>query len=96
MNPAWKSLVVPGGVAVELRVVVDVDAAHRAGGQFVEFRVQDPDFGSTRGPARGLGRRPQVGRCGGGDHAGLGGVVVVVDHVTELVHERGDDVGPHP
>ena len=50
----------------------------------------------TGGFARGVRRGPQVGGRRGGDHAGFGGVVVVVDDVAELVHEPGDDVGPHP
>ena len=97
-EPGVEVLPFAGGalrVALELGVVADVDAADLAGGHLVEFGVQDPDFGSDCGPARRVGGRPQVLRGRGGDHACLGGVVVVVDHVAELVHERDDDVGSH-
>ncbi len=83
-------------VSVELAVVADKDAADLALRHFVEFLVQDPDFGSFGGAARGVGCGTQVCRRRGGDHPGLGRVVVVVDHVAESVHERDDDVGAHP
>ena len=73
-----------------------IDAADLTAGHLVEIAVQDSDFGAPGGLARGVGRGAQVLRGRRGDHAGLCGVVVVVDDVTELVHELGDDVGAHP
>ena len=66
-----------------------------AGRQLGEILVQNADFGAACRLARGVGRGPQVWRSRGGDHAGLGGVVVVVDDVAELIHEAGHDVGAH-
>ena len=56
------------------------------------MRISVPISGFSRGVRRGA----QVGGRRGGDHAGFGGVVVVVEDVAELVHEPGDDVGAHP
>ena len=84
------------GVAVELGAVAHEDLSDLAGGYLGEIGVEDADLGAHGRPARRVGRGAQVGRCGGGDHAGLGGVVVVVDDVAELVHELDDDVRAHP
>ena len=65
-------------------------------GTSLEILVQDPDFGAAGGRARGVGRGAQVLRRRRRDHAGLGGVVVVVDDVAELIHELDHDVGTHP
>src|SRR6185312_9283457 len=85
-----------GGIPVELCGVADIDAADLTAGHFVEITVQDSYFSAPSGLARSVGRGTEVLRGRRGDHAGLCGVVVVVDDVTELIHELGDDIGTHP
>ena len=87
---------VPGGVAVELRGVADVDTADLAGGKFAQFSVENQEFSSAGRSTCGVRGSTQVLRSGGGDHSGFGGVVVVVDDVAETVHELYDDVRAHP
>src|SRR6202012_2367352 len=93
---AVKVLARPGGIAAEAVGVAHEDLTDFTGGHLFEIVVEYSYFGPDRGLARGVRRCPQVDGGGGGDHAGFGGVVVVVDDVAELVHEPGDDVGTHP
>ena len=82
-------------VPLEVRVAEDGYLSHFADGQLVEVVVEDPYLGTGCGPAGSVCRSAQVRRCRRTDQARLGGVVAVVDHIAEPVHETDDGVGPH-
>jgi hypothetical protein len=87
---------VAGGVALELRVAPHGDPPDLAPGDLAALVVDDPQLGADDRAAGRVRRHPQVGRGRGADQPGLGGVVGVVHHVPEAVHEPGDRVRPHP
>src|SRR5205085_1275345 len=84
-----KILAPAGGVTVEPVGVADEDLADLSGGHRAMVAVENANLGAYSGFSRSVGRGAQIRRCRGGDHAGFGGVVVVVEDVPELVHEFG-------
>ena len=91
-----KILARAGSVTLEKGAAADEDLADFATRRHLELFVKNSNFRAVHGLSGGFRCCSQVLGRSGRDHARLCGVVIVVDHVAELVHERGHHLGPHP